>query len=68
MEHDHTRLDLDRAAEGIVVVVAGHSHKPLKEERDGVLYLNPGRAGPRRLLFRLWFGVLVVGGYNILAV
>ncbi len=43
--HDLKRLDLDPAAEGIDVVVAGHSHKPLKEERDGVLYLNPGSAG-----------------------
>lgn len=46
--HDLKQLDIDPNAEGIDVVIAGHSHKPLHEERDGVLYLNPGSAGPRR--------------------
>ena len=63
--HDHTRLDLDPAAEGIDVVVAGHSHKPLKEERDGVLYLNPGSAGPRRFSLPIVIGVLEVAGKKI---
>ena len=44
-------LDLKPAAGGISAVVYGHSHKPSIEERDGVLFLNPGSAGPRR--FRL---------------
>ena len=44
-------LDLDPAAEGVDVVVAGHSHQPKVERRDRVLYVNPGSAGPRR--FRL---------------
>jgi putative phosphoesterase len=44
-------LDLKPAAAGISAVVYGHSHKPSIEERDGVLFLNPGSAGPRR--FRL---------------
>ena len=44
-------LDLDPAAAGFNVVVSGHSHQPRSEERDGVLYVNPGSAGPRR--FRL---------------
>jgi putative phosphoesterase len=44
-------LDLEPAAAGISAVVYGHSHKPSIEERDGVLFLNPGSAGPRR--FRL---------------
>ena len=39
---------LDGSAAGARVVVYGHSHKPLAEERGGVLYLNPGSAGPRR--------------------
>ena len=43
--------DIDPAAAGVRVVVSGHSHRPLAEERDGVLYVNPGSAGPRR--FRL---------------
>jgi uncharacterized protein len=46
--HDIDTLAVDPAAEGYDVVVYGHSHKPLIERRDGVLYLNPGSAGPRR--------------------
>ena len=46
--HDLAQLDLDPAAAGFDVVVAGHSHSPREERRDGVLYLNPGSAGPRR--------------------
>ena len=43
----------------------GHSHKPLKEERDGVLYLNPGSAGPRRFSLPIGIGVLEVAGKKI---
>jgi putative phosphoesterase len=46
--HDLKELDLAPAAAGFRVVVSGHSHKPLIEDRRGVLYLNPGSAGPRR--------------------
>jgi hypothetical protein len=46
--HDLNELKLDPAAEGINVVVSGHSHRPRIETVDGVLYLNPGSAGPRR--------------------
>lgn len=49
--HDVHALDLNPAAAGFQVVVSGHSHQPGKFERDGVLYINPGSAGPRR--FRL---------------
>jgi putative phosphoesterase len=49
--HDLKTLDLDPRAAGFDVVIAGHSHQPRVERRDGVLYLNPGSAGPRR--FRL---------------
>ena len=48
MLHDLGRIDLDPAAAGFRVVISGHSHQPAIEERDGVLYLNPGSAGPRR--------------------
>ena len=41
-------LDLNPAVSGFQIVVSGHSHKPGKTERDGVLYINPGSAGPRR--------------------
>jgi putative phosphoesterase len=46
--HDIAELDLDPAAAGFRVVVFGHSHRPSSETRDGVLYINPGSAGPRR--------------------
>ena len=46
--HDLAQLDIDPKAAGVRVVVSGHSHQPLIEERDGVCYLNPGSAGPRR--------------------
>jgi putative phosphoesterase len=44
--HDLKTLDLDPRAAGFDVVIAGHSHQPRVERRDGVLYLNPGSAGP----------------------
>ncbi len=46
--HNIQELDLDPAAAGFHVVVSGHSHKPARFERAGVLYVNPGSAGPRR--------------------
>ena len=46
--HDLSLLDIDPAEEGFDVVVAGHSHRPREELREGVLYVNPGSAGPRR--------------------
>ena len=49
--HDVHGLEIDPAAAGFAIVVSGHSHKASREERSGVLYLNPGSAGPRR--FRL---------------
>ncbi len=48
--HDLRQFNLDRVA-GVDIVVSGHSHKPSREQRGGVLYINPGSAGPRR--FRL---------------
>ncbi|WP_278320586.1 metallophosphoesterase family protein [Clostridium thermopalmarium] len=49
--HDINELDLDPKGSGFNVVISGHSHKPSLEEKDGILYLNPGSAGPIR--FRL---------------
>jgi len=46
--HDVNALDLDPAAAGFQIVVSGHSHQPGKHQRAGVLYINPGSAGPRR--------------------
>ncbi len=49
--HDLAELDVDPEAAGFHAVIAGHSHRPKLERRGGLLYLNPGSAGPRR--FRL---------------
>jgi putative phosphoesterase len=49
--HDLNRIDLSPSAVGLSVVISGHSHKPVVEEHDGVLFINPGSLGPRR--FRL---------------
>lgn len=49
--HDVHELDLDPAAAAFDIVISGHSHRPFQTERGGVVYLNPGSAGPRR--FRL---------------
>lgn len=46
--HNLAELDLNPRAAGFQAIVSGHSHHPLCETRDGVLYLNPGSAGPRR--------------------
>lgn len=53
--HDLNVLDLDPVAAGIDAVIAGHSHIPRNETQNGVLYFNPGSAGPRR--FKLPIGV-----------
>lgn len=46
--HEISQLDVDPAIAGFAAVVSGHSHQPSIQFRDGVLYLNPGSAGPRR--------------------
>src|SRR5262245_52200806 len=46
--HDIRDLRIDPAAAGFRIVVSGHSHKPASVERAGVLYVNPGAAGPKR--------------------
>jgi len=60
--HDLKALDLNPRAAGFVAVISGHSHQPKQEIKDGVLYFNPGSAGPRR------FGLPVtVGRLEIVA-
>jgi putative phosphoesterase len=62
MLHDLGELDVDPAAAGFRVVVSGHSHQPKQEERAGVLYFNPGSAGPRRFRLPIAVGRLTVDG------
>jgi len=61
MIHDLKELEGDPAADGVRVVVAGHSHKPACVERKGVLYVNPGSAGPRRFSLPISVGELLIG-------
>jgi uncharacterized protein len=60
--HNLKELDLDPAAAGIDVVVSGHSHRPKIEAADGVLYLNPGSAGPRRFTLPIALATLELTG------
>jgi hypothetical protein len=56
--HDLKEIDLDPRAAGFDVVVSGHSHKPTVDERDGVTFINPGSAGPRRFKLPVTVGYL----------
>jgi len=60
--HDIAQLDLDPAAAGFAAVVFGHSHRPSIETRDGVLFLNPGSAGPRRFTLPITVARVRVNG------
>jgi uncharacterized protein len=64
--HDLAELDLDPAGK-YRVIVAGHSHKPKIEERDGVLYVNPGSAGPRRFTLPIALGELRIADGSVRA-
>lgn len=63
--HDLAELAIDPLAEGIRIVVSGHSHRPLIQERDGVLYVNPGSAGPRRFRLPISVGHLSIRGSEV---
>ena len=58
--HDLAEIDLDPGAAGVQVVVSGHSHRPAIEQREGVLFVNPGSAGPRRFRLPISAGELTV--------
>ena len=58
---------LDPRAAGVRVVVCGHSHEPSVEERDGVLFVNPGSAGPRRFRLPISAAELVLHGGTVRA-
>jgi uncharacterized protein len=60
--HDLKEVGLSPSGAGFRVVVSGHSHKPSVEERNGVLYLNPGSAGPRRFSLPVSVARLRVSG------
>jgi uncharacterized protein len=65
--HDISRLAIEPSAAGVRIVVSGHSHKPSIEERDGVLYVNPGSCGPRRFKLPISVGELLIDGAEVRA-
>jgi uncharacterized protein len=63
--HQISQLDLDPADLGFAAVVFGHSHQPMIETRQGVLFLNPGSAGPRRFTLPITVARVVVAGARL---
>ena len=63
--HDLAQMSVDPVAQGIRVVISGHSHKPSSEERSGVLFVNPGSAGPRRFKLPIAVGELWIDGESV---
>ena len=65
--HDLAALDIEPRAAGVHAVVSGHSHHPSVRWQDGVVYVNPGSAGPRRFKLPISVGELVVRGATVVA-
>jgi putative phosphoesterase len=65
VRHDRSQLDIDPRAAGFRVLVFGHSHQPDVESRDGILYVNPGSAGPRRFKLPIAVGELLIEGDRV---
>jgi putative phosphoesterase len=65
--HDLGQLDIDPDGAGVRVVVSGHSHKPVIEHRDGVIFVNPGSAGPRRFKLPISVAELVIAEGSVSA-
>lgn len=63
--HDLAGLDLDPQAAGIHLIISGHSHIPAITKKDGVLYLNPGSAGPRRFSLPITLGRITIQGKEL---
>jgi hypothetical protein len=63
--HDVMKLDLDPGKAGFCAVISGHSHCPSKTSRNGVLFLNPGSAGPRRFKLPVSIARLRVKGASV---
>ena len=65
--HDRKQIGILPAERGIDVVISGHSHRPGIERFDGVLYLNPGAAGPRRFRLPVTVGLMEVDAEGVTA-
>ncbi len=64
--HDLSTLSLDPISAGVDIVIYGHSHKPALERKGGILYLNPGSAGPKRFRLPVSMAILSVADEAIL--
>ena len=65
--HDLNDLAIDPGGAGVGVVVTGHSHRPRIERRSGVLYVNPGSAGPVRFNLPVSVGLMQITGKDVTA-
>jgi putative phosphoesterase len=65
--HDLADLAIDPAAAGVDVVITGHSHRPKIERRSGVLYVNPGSAGPVRFNLPISLALMQIAGKEVTA-
>ena len=65
--HNIDELDIDPRAAGMHAVIYGHSHRPLHEQKDGVCFVNPGSAGPRRFTLPVSVGRLTITGNTFTA-
>ena len=65
--HDVAAIDIEPRAAGVQVVVSGHSHRPSIRNDDGILYINPGSAGPRRFKLPISVGELTIDGASVAA-
>jgi putative phosphoesterase len=63
--HDEGELDLDPAAAGFQAIITGHTHRPSLSHRNGILFLNPGSAGPRRFKLPVSVAILEVSGQSV---
>jgi putative phosphoesterase len=63
--HNVKELSFDPAGRGFRVVISGHSHKPVIQTKDNVLFVNPGSAGPRRFKLPICVGKLLVQGETV---
>ncbi len=65
--HDLNDLGIDPGAAGVDIVISGHSHRPKIERRSGVLYVNPGSAGPVRFNLPITVALMQVSGKEVTA-
>jgi putative phosphoesterase len=65
--HNVNELDFDPVVRGFRIVISGHSHKPVIQTKDNVLFVNPGSAGPRRFKLPICVGRLIIRGEAVKA-